>query len=222
MQYTIYLLVFFAAIIAITTTPNTPPQPLLTASAQESASQNTEAQTSSADPSNPAGPAEAKPAATASVAVQSAPQQQVQAAGAPVRVSIPAIGLNKRIVKVGINSVGEMDVPSGSTQNVGWYSKGVAPGNVGSAVLAAHVFAAFGALHKTEVGDEIFVEAENGGHLRFVVTKTEVYKLGDLSADTLFNRKDGRHLHLITCAGAPTSDGSTYTHRLVVYATLAP
>ena len=223
MQYTVSLLLAFGAIIAITSTPNVSSQPLPTASAETASITSVEIghPNLEAQPAQTTAPA-TQSATSASAPAVSAPVQTPQAKGAPVRVKIPAIGLNAPIVRVGTNSAGEMDVPSGNTNNIGWYSKGVVPGDIGSAVFAAHVFAALGNLHKTELGDEIFVESENGGYQRFVVTKTDVYKLGDLSPDMLFNRKDGRHLHLITCAGTPTSDGSTYTHRLVVYATLAP
>lgn len=220
MRYTIYLLLAFGAIIAITSTPNTPPQPLPTAAAE----------TPSAAPETPLVQEEApalKPPQSAAKSSTPAPAKTVSTpaapapAGAPTFVRIPSVGINNPIVRVGTNSAGEMDVPSGQTRNIGWYGKGVIPGETGSAVFAAHVFAAFGNLHKTNVGDEIFVQTESGGWHRFVVEDKKTMKLEDVSADALFNRKGGRYLHLITCAGAPTSDGSTYTHRTIVYARLA-
>ncbi len=144
-----------------------------------------------------------------------------QAAKYPVKLSIPSIKFSNPIVNVGTNARGEMDVPSGTTQNVGWYAPGVVPGAPGSAVIGAHVFAAFKNLDRVKPGDEIYVTMDNGEKRRFVVTLAKTYLLSDMSADGLFNRAGGRYLHLITCAGEPTADGSTYTHRRVVYATLA-
>ncbi|MBI5645276.1 class F sortase [Candidatus Kaiserbacteria bacterium] len=135
----------------------------------------------------------------------------------PVRLKIPSIHLDASIIPVGLNAKGEMGVPSGSSSDVGWYSKGARPGEIGSSVLDAHVFAAFENLQYVPVGADIYVEDANGATLHFVVEDSRVYALGLLSPELLFNRKDARRLNLITCAGKPSADGSTYTHRLVVY-----
>jgi LPXTG-site transpeptidase (sortase) family protein len=164
--------------------------------------------------------AHAVAAPAAVVATPPAPPAKPQAPDAPARLVIPAIGLNNPIVKVGTNSRGEMDVPSGTTNQVGWYARGTSPGEVGSAVIGAHVYAAFGKLNRLKAGNTIEVVAANGIKQTFVVEEVKTYKLGDMSAYHLFNRSDARRLNLITCAGSPTADGSTYTHRLVVYATL--
>ncbi len=161
-------------------------------------------------PDKPALEAETSPVKKIAVAKQ-----------APVRLSIPAIELNNPIVPMGIDKKGDLDVPSGDTNNVGWYAKGTMPGSVGSAVMDAHVFAAFSRLHEVGAGDDIYVVMADGSRLRFVVERTQVYRLEDLSSNELFNARGGRYLHLITCAGELTDDKSTYTHRLVVYAALA-
>ncbi len=145
---------------------------------------------------------------------------QPQQPAYPVRLSIPSIKLSNAVIPVGINGVGEMDVPSGSTSNVGWYKYGTVPGNTGSAVMDAHVFAAFSNLDKLRVGDAIDVVMSDGTTLRFIVSDTETYALVDVPAETLFNSADGRHLNLITCAGTLLPNHSTYDHRLIVYATL--
>ncbi len=113
-----------------------------------------------------------------------------------------------------------MDVPDGDTKNVGWYSSGTVPGNVGSAVIDAHVFAAFAKLKNIKVGSDIYVETDSGQKLHFVVSEIKTYALKDVPTDLLFNRADTARLNLITCAGKLTADHSTYDHRLVVYATL--
>lgn len=147
-----------------------------------------------------------------------------QASGSPttpIRVSIPKISLNNPVVQVGLTSDGAMDVPSGKTNNVGWYKGGTVPGKQGSAVLDAHVFAAFNRLHELNVGDEIYVTDKDGVSRRFIVEEATTYALKDVPAERLFNRADAKRLNLITCAGKLTADHSTYTHRLIVYAVLA-
>lgn len=135
----------------------------------------------------------------------------------PVRLIVPSIGLDTSIVGVGVNAAGEMAVPSGNTDNVGWYKYGPKPGQVGSSVLDAHVFAAFEDLRHLKVGSDIIVVTESGQRLRFVVQQSTVYKLSDITSSMLFGRKNDRWLNLITCAGKPV--GNTYSHRLIVYST---
>jgi LPXTG-site transpeptidase (sortase) family protein len=140
-------------------------------------------------------------------------------AALPVRLAIPSIKLTSAIMPMGVLSNGELDVPSGKTNNVGWYAKGTVPGEAGSAVLDAHVFAAFSKLDDVKVGDHIQVGMSDGTTRTFAVTKTKVYKLASLSSQELFG-DGGKYIHLITCAGSLTPNHSTYTHRLVVYAEL--
>jgi LPXTG-site transpeptidase (sortase) family protein len=138
----------------------------------------------------------------------------------PVLLSIPSLNMQNQIVGVGTNSLGQMDVPSGSTSNVGWYKYGTVPGQVGSAVLDAHVFAAFSKLKNISVGSLLYVKNASGQTLTFRVEEVETYPLADVPPDKLFNRTDKARLNLITCAGKLTADHSTYDHRLVAYAVL--
>jgi LPXTG-site transpeptidase (sortase) family protein len=160
-----------------------------------------------------------KAAASAPAKVQTAKKKPAKQA--PTRISIPAIALSDKVVPMGVNSLGDLEVPSGSTSDIGWYAKGTVPGEMGSAVMDAHVFAALSRLDEVKKGDDIYVAMADGTTRHFITTGAKVYKLSELSPAELYSRDDGRYLHLITCAGELTPDHSTYTHRLVVYATLA-
>jgi LPXTG-site transpeptidase (sortase) family protein len=138
----------------------------------------------------------------------------------PVELMVPSINLDVSIVNVGVNSKGEMDVPDGNTKAVGWYDHGTIPGDTGSAVLDAHVFAAFTNLRYAKVGDDIYVKTKSGNILHFRIEQSLVYKTAEVPVQTLFNRDDKPRLNLITCAGKLTKDRSTYDHRLVDYAVL--
>lgn len=138
----------------------------------------------------------------------------------PSHLFIPSIKLESPIVSVGVNTKGEMDVPSGRTNNVGWYKNGTLPGKEGSAVLDAHVYAAFSNLHKLKVGDDVYVEDERGTKLHFRVTAMQTYALKEVPLQKLFNRSGDSYLNLITCAGTFMPAQGTYSHRLIVYTTL--
>jgi|GEM_PF-1121795 LPXTG-site transpeptidase (sortase) family protein len=150
----------------------------------------------------------------------SAPTQAIVQQQSAERLVIPSINLSDPVIPVGTDATGAMAVPNGKTSDAGWYDGGPQPGEVGSAVLDAHVFAAFKNLNEVKVGDSIFVE-ENGESLRFVVTKVETFALSQITSQDLFTPTSDRDLNLITCAGKLTPDRSTYDHRLVVYSALA-
>jgi len=139
----------------------------------------------------------------------------------PASVAIPGISLETRVIPVGVNQKGEMDVPSGKTSDVGWYRHGVKAGAVGSAVLDAHVYAAFKNLHKVRPGDSIYVKDAEGRKLRFIVEETQLKTVEETSTWLLFARKDKARLNLITCAGTYIPSRGTYDKRFVVYAVLA-
>lgn len=138
----------------------------------------------------------------------------------PARLIIPSIGLDVPIEYVGINEKGEMAVPDGKTNNVGWYQYGTIPGETGSAVLAAHVYAAFSKLDRVTAGNDIYIQTKNGLRLRFRAADTTTYLLENVSGDALFNQNDAKRLNLITCAGNYVPERNTYDHRLIVRAVL--
>lgn len=138
----------------------------------------------------------------------------------PARVIIPSIYLDAPIQPMGINYKGELDVPNGKTGNVGWYKDGTSPGEVGSAVFDAHVFAAFKKLAYVKPGSDVYVVTTSGKRLHFIVEDAKTYALKNLSPQTLYGLNDKERLNLITCAGKLTADRSTYDHRLVVYTSL--
>jgi sortase (surface protein transpeptidase) len=147
-------------------------------------------------------------------------QEQASRWEYPVRLIIPAIGLNIPIQQVGVNTKGEMDVPDSRTMNAGWYRDGTIPGRIGSAVLAAHVYAAFSSLRSVPAGSDVYVVTEGNSTLHFTVDEAKTYRLDQLSPQTLFSQNDGQRLNLITCAGRFIPGLGTYDERLVLHARL--
>lgn len=114
-----------------------------------------------------------------------------------------------------------MDVPDGTSNSVGWYAGGVKPGEAGTAVLDAHVFAAFRDLDKVKAGDYVYIFMQSGTVLTFQITQSNLYDLSTLSPHALFEpHNTTKKLNLITCAGEFAWDRQTYTHRLIVSAEL--
>lgn len=140
--------------------------------------------------------------------------------GVPTWIYVPSIGLSSPIKGVGIDKKGNMDVPSGKTSDVGWYKHGTLPGNTGTAVLDAHVTAAFKDLEDIKIGESIYIYTSTGKILRFVTKKAKTYEAKTTDPRVLFAPSKSPDLNLITCAGTLLGDGEA-THRLIVTAKLA-
>ncbi len=157
------------------------------------------------------------------------PATETVRASVPVRLRIPAIGVDANIQPVGQNAKGQMDVPKGENayQEAGWYSLGVKPGEVGAAVIDGHLDTrslidpgVFRRLDELAVGDIVEVIDDNGALFRFRVTGDAVLGAGD-DATNVFNSYTGKaHLNLITCTGDWQQDQKQYDKRLVVFTEL--
>jgi sortase (surface protein transpeptidase) len=151
------------------------------------------------------------------------------AAGVPVRLIVPSIGVDAQVERVGLTADRAMDVPRG-WQNVGWYQLGFYPGEVGNAVIAGHLDtntggpAVFWSLDKVQPGDEVTVVYGNGDQYTFAVEGSEVYlqETEGPTIERIFGESLTSDLNLITCDGAWDHGHATYTHRLVVFTTLIP
>lgn len=138
------------------------------------------------------------------------------------RLVIPRLGVDAQIVPVGVDRAGAMAVPP-SLDSVGWFNRGPAPGQPGSAVIDGHYGASqpavFRALRLLRPGDEIQVVWPNGRIDSFQVATKETVPL-DAHPAGLFTRTGAARLSLITCSGAWIDSSRTYSDRLIVTATL--
>ncbi len=150
------------------------------------------------------------------------PKQEQMSVGFPVLLKIPKINVGANIVYVGLTSQGAMDVPK-DPANAAWFSLGVRPGEIGSAVISGHfgwknnIPAIFDNLHALQSGDKIYVEDENGIITTFVVREIRTYGENEDASD-VFGSSDGKaHLNLVTCEGTWNKIRKSYSNRLVVF-----
>jgi sortase (surface protein transpeptidase) len=144
--------------------------------------------------------------------------------GAPVRLRIPAIGVDAPVVPVAIADDGQMEVPPAT--DVGWYRLGPAPGAAGSAVLAAHVDlagqkGAFFDLRSVPVGAEVFVDGD-GATRRFVVSFREQEAKATVQLDRYFTAEGPTRLTLITCGGVFDRGVRHYDDNIIITALADP
>ena len=142
----------------------------------------------------------------------------------PVRLRIPAIGVDAPVGPVGINDRGEMAIPE-QVSDIGWYEYGPAPGATqGSAVLSGHVdsaqqgLGAFSRLGDLKAGDVITVTDAAGRQLTYRVVGKEAFDKKTVPLADLFSRSGAARLTLITCGGAFDSAALSYVDNIVVTA----
>lgn len=140
----------------------------------------------------------------------------------PVRLRIPAIGVNANVDSVGITYRGNMSAPA-NYKEVGWYKYGPIPGEPGSAAIAGHVDnglalpGVFSRLGNIAAGEEVYVDTVEGETIRFEVIEKKIYNF-DARPEEVFAQSDEALLKLITCAGSWQEDYDTHSERLVVTA----
>jgi len=155
-----------------------------------------------------------------------APSSTAPPAGStPVRVRIPAIGVDSGLEDLGLGAQGELEPPR-AWESAGWYRDGVVPGAVGPAVIAGHVDsgsgpAVFVDLAELAPGDEVEVTLSTGSVETFRVTGSERTPKATFPTSDVYGGTPTPSLRLITCDG--TFDRSTghYVDNLIVFAELA-
>jgi sortase (surface protein transpeptidase) len=155
-------------------------------------------------------------------ATPGSPATEVPAAGTPVRLTIPSIGVETDIDPVGIEVDGSMELPEAT--RAGWFRYGPRPGDPdGSAVVAAHVNVedtpgAFYSLTGLEPGSEVLVTDRSLVTRTFVVTERFQVDKADLPATELFRSDGPAVLTLVTCGGAFDDRSRRYADNIVVRA----
>ena len=180
--------------------------------------------------------------ATAMLAQQHAPQPAAGAAGVvgpatakgpslrrslPVSVDIPAIGVHSKLLHLGVNTDGSLEVPSVATSasKAAWYKYSATPGQIGSAVIEGHVDsyhgpAVFFRLGALRPGDTIDVTLADGIMAIFRVTGVREYAKTKFPARIIYGATDYAALRLITCGGAFDYITGHYRSSTVVFAAL--
>src|SRR4051812_8724380 len=163
----------------------------------------------------PAGPPPAPPAAHATHPARVA---------RPVRVRIPAIGVDAPLVSLGLDASGALEPPRGFRE-AGWWAGGARPGERGPAVIAGHVDsktgpAVFFRLDRLRARDPIVIVRRGGSRVRFLVQRVARYRKAAFPTAAVYGPTRGSTLRLITCSGAFDSASGHYLDNTVVYARL--
>ena len=145
----------------------------------------------------------------------------------PVRLRIPAIGVNAPISEVGLNADDSVQVPPLGDHNLaGWYKYGPTPGQKGPSVLLGHVDSVTGAsvffnlkdLHK---GEKVYIQLKDGKTATFTVDGLQRVTKTAFPTSDVYGTLSYAGLRLITCGGAFDATTGHYQDNIIVYAQLA-
>ncbi|KUF16926.1 class F sortase [Streptomyces silvensis] len=146
------------------------------------------------------------------------------APASPVRVSVPSIGVDSSLMRLGLNADRTVEVPPPDKgMTAGWYTGGAVPGEPGAAVIIGHNDTRFGRavfhdLKKVRTGADIAVRDSRGKTVHFTVTGTETVDKKTFPTKKVYGSTRSRALRLITCDGAFDAQGHPVDN-LIVYAT---
>ena len=146
----------------------------------------------------------------------------------PTEISIPRIGVTAKIMGLGLDPTGAIEVPSlEQAQLAGWYRLGPSPGEVGNAVVVGHVDshatgpAVFFNVGALRAGDVIEIKREDRSAATFVVDGVASYPKSAFPTGSVFGPSDRAGLRLVTCGGSFDGEARSYLDNVVVFATLA-
>ncbi len=140
----------------------------------------------------------------------------------PVRLRIPAIGVDSTLMHLGLTSKGALETPPGAFP-AGWFTGGPTPGQLGPAIIVGHVRyvtpGVFARLTDLRPGDAIAVRRRDGSTARFRVTRLAHFAKSAFPTKRVYGNIDHAGLRLITCGGLDART-NVFEENVVVFADL--
>ncbi len=157
-----------------------------------------------------------------------APKGPTLPRSAPTSIQIPSIGVNSRLMQLGLNSDGTMQVPPllAKPSLAAWYKYSPTPGQVGPSVIEGHIDtyqgpSVFYRLGAVRPGAEVDVTLADKTVAVFRVSGVREYTKASFPSRTVYGPTDDAALRLITCGGDFDPATGHYLSSIVVFATLA-
>ncbi|MFJ1985490.1 class F sortase [Streptomyces microflavus] len=140
----------------------------------------------------------------------------------PVRIRIPAIGIDQPLISLRVQQDGRLSVPD-KPANIGWWSDGPRPGGPGATVIVGHVDSATGpgafhGLSTLDPGDNVTLVRDDRSTITFTIRAMRQYEKDAFPDSQVYATSGPPALHLITCSGAYDRSRGEYRDNLVVYA----
>jgi sortase (surface protein transpeptidase) len=143
----------------------------------------------------------------------------------PVRVQVPAIGVDASLVRLGLDASGALEVPRRPEQ-AGWFGRTARPGERGAAVIAGHVDSASGPavfyrLGALQPGQTIRIRRRDRSSISFRIRRVERWPKDRFPTARVYRATRRPTLRLITCGGAFDARSGHYVDNTIVFASRA-
>nr|WP_260605679.1 class F sortase [Streptomyces sp. WAC01280] len=154
-----------------------------------------------------------------------APPPPPLARSRPTALAVPAITIEAPVIDLGLDAAGRLATPPvDNPRVVGWYAKGVTPGERGTAVVVGHRDtrsgpAVFLNLDSLSPGNTVRVARADGRVAVFTVDRVRTYAKADFPDKEVYGATGRPELRLLTCGGA-FDRGTGYEANIVVFAHL--
>jgi sortase (surface protein transpeptidase) len=186
--------------------------------------ENTTSPTRPTRPATPPTTAKHRNAAKAGTASKRAKPTARRPIPLPVEVSIAAVGIDSRLIPLGLNADRTLQVPTDFSV-AGWYTGRPVPGELGPSIIAGHLDskvgpAAFYHLRNVKPGMKVDVARSDGTVAQFEVTTMEQDDKDEFPTARVYGPTKGAQLRLITCGGTFDSSIGHYEDNLIVFAKL--
>ena len=145
----------------------------------------------------------------------------------PIRIRVPAIGVDANVLVLGLNADKTVQVPPlNQVGDAGWYKYSPVPGAVGPSVILGHIDSAgyglgvFFKLGDLRPGDTVTVVRADQMVATFAVTSVAEYPKTSFPTQKVYGNTSGSALRLVTCGGKFNASTSSYLDNIVVFGNL--
>ena len=142
----------------------------------------------------------------------------------PLRIVIPALRVNSGLIPLGLKSDGSLATPDNGVI-AGWYTGAPTPGEVGPAVIVAHVHwggvpGVFFRLADLKPGDKVLVARADRSTATFTVVRVASFPKAHFPSALVYGNIGFAGLRLVTCGGFDPI-ARAYEANIVVFAQLS-
>ena len=140
----------------------------------------------------------------------------------PVRLRIPALKVDAKIERLGLQRDGTIAVPA-TTDIAGWYEYGPRPGQPGPAVILGHVDSQAGPgifidLYRVRPGTTVRVDRSDGSSATFTITQVKKVPKVQFPTDLVYAPTLDPTLRLVTCGGSFDRARRSYRDNVIAFA----
>lgn len=140
----------------------------------------------------------------------------------PIRLRIPAIGVDSTLMGLGLTPENTLETPPAAFP-AGWFTGAPTPGEIGPAIIVGHVRyvtpGVFARLTELRPSDQIFVKRKDGSTATFRVTRLAHFAKARFPTKKVYGNIDHAGLRLITCGGLDAAT-NVFDENVVVFADL--